>query len=676
MLRWLSLLWICVASVCPAAEADLDRAIAQFRNFQLGKAAAGMQDTNEGRPADAKVDRSIRSLKPDGSWPDIDYGGKARSAWQPAEHVGRLRAMVGSVAKNEGNRAETLAAVHRAFAFWIKADLQCPNWWYNNIGIPKELATCGLLLGKDLLPEEKRFLTEVLMPRSKIAMTGQNRQWLAGNTLMFGLLKRDEAVVGEASGVIWNEVQVTEKEGIQPDHSFHQHGPQQQFGNYGLAFAVEIGRWAIMLTRTPWALPATKLEAYRHFLLDGEAWICWRGVMDIGACGRQFRPGAPESKASTITSALGCAAEFDRDSAPAYQAAAKRNQPGAPNDLTGNRFFWRSDGMVQRNADWCATLKMSSNRVIGAEIVNDENLSGYHLGDGMLLLYRGGGEYRDIFPVWDWRKLPGTTCAQNDLPRLGHSAVPRDFIGGLSNGGQGLAVMDYARDGASARKAWFFNDTTVVCLGAAITGNGKENVVTTLEQSLLQGPPHGQQDGRPTTPVSGTLSGLEWIEHGGFRYSLLEKAPLTLASRPATGNWSRVFRNPGTPKADVTKPLFLLTLDHGSQPKNARYAYALSPAGEAPRMKLLANSDDLQAVQITPDLTGLAFWKAGTFKTPSGAPVTVGQPCVALLDTAKRELRVADPTQKLTSLQVTLGSAARTVDLPSGGRAGTAVVVK
>lgn len=676
MFRLFLLLFLGLSTALHAGEADLDRAIVQFREFLLGKAAEGMEDTNEARHSDSKVDRFVRALKPDGSWPDVEYSGKARSAWQPAEHVARLRAMVGSVAKNEGNRGETLAAVHRAFAFWIKSDLTCPNWWYNNIGMPKELAACGLLLGKDLLPEEKRFLTEVLMPRSKIAMTGQNRQWLAGNTLMFGLIKRDEAVVREAAAVIWNEVQVVEKEGIQPDASYHQHGPQQQFGNYGLAFAVEIGRWATMLGGTPWALPPGKLEAYRRFLLDGEAWVCWRGVMDVGACGRQFQPGSPVSKASAVSRAVECAAVFDREHAAAYLAASKRNQPGAPNDLTGNRFFWRSDGMVQRNADWCATLKMSSNRVIGSEIVNDENLSGHHLGDGMLLFYRSGAEYQDIFPVWDWRKLPGTTCAQNEVPKSGHSSVACDFIGGISNGGAGLAVMDYSRDGTSARKAWFFNDSTVVCLGAGIQSGAKENVVTTLDQCLLRGPVKAQRDGK-TAPLSpGTVSGIGWIEHGGFRYSLLEKSPLAITAGPVTGNWSRIYRNPGTPKADVTQPVFSLAIDHGSQPKDARYAYAVSPVGEAPRAKVLVNSAELQAVQLSPDLTGVVFWKAGTFKTTSGAPITVDQPCVALLDAAKRELSVADPTQKLASLQVTLGSGAKTVVLPSGGQAGTAVVVK
>ena len=31
-------------------------------------------------------------------------------------------------------------------------------------------------------------------------------------------------------------------------------------------------------------------------------------------------------------------------------------------------------------------------------------------GDGCTFVYRSGDEYRDIFPVWDWSKVPGTTA--------------------------------------------------------------------------------------------------------------------------------------------------------------------------------------------------------------------------------------------------------------------------
>ena len=57
-----------------------------------------------------------------------------------------------------------------------------------------------------------------------------------------------------------------------------------------------------------------------------------------------------------------------------------------------------------------ASLKMSSQRVVGAESLNGDNVSGYYGGDGALFIYRDWEPYRHIFPLWDWRRLPGVTA--------------------------------------------------------------------------------------------------------------------------------------------------------------------------------------------------------------------------------------------------------------------------
>jgi len=664
MPRVLFLILLLGVSFARADETGIEKARRQFIDFYTGRGAGfAMEDTNEATAEASKATRYAVELKPDGSWPDIDYGSKARSSWAPMQHVSRM-ATIAAEAVHSPDRAKLLPALHRGFAYWITTDPKCVNWWYNQIGVPKQLGICGVLLGNELTAEERAYLANVIAPRTKIGMTGQNKLWLAGNTLSLGLVFKDESMVRTAANTIWNEIRTTTEEGIQPDFSFHQHGPQQQFGNYGLAFAVEVSHWATILSDTPWKLSDDKLGIYRQYLLDGQGWISWRGLMDIGSCGRQFMPGSAASKTRNAGLAMNGAATFDREAAAAYQAFLKRNQPNAPNDLTGDRFFWRSDYFVHRTSDTFTTLKMSSNRVIGAEIVNDENLSGYHLGDGMLCHYRSGREYEDIFPVWDWRKVPGTTAAQGELPRSPKSGVKRDFVGAVTDGTASVAVLDYQRDGVSAHKAWFFNGSTVIALGSDIRSSGKDPIVTTLEQCLGQGAIRSSK-GNVTV---GLQPATEWIEHGGFRYTFLEPAPFTIAAGPVTGNWSRIYRNPSTPNADVTRPVFTLSLDHGRQPSSAHYAYAVTTSGTTPLARLLVNSPNLQAVQLSPTLIGVAFWSAGTFRD-----LTVDQPCLVLFDSEPRHIRLADPTQKLKHLTFKVGEVSRTIVLPSGGMAGSSV---
>lgn len=86
-----------------------------------------------------------------------------------------------------------------------------------------------------------------MMQNAKFGMTGQNKVWLAGNVLIRALLQNDEALVKKARDIIVSEIVLGQKEGIKSDWSFHQHGPQQQFGNYGLSFVSGMSFSAICL---------------------------------------------------------------------------------------------------------------------------------------------------------------------------------------------------------------------------------------------------------------------------------------------------------------------------------------------------------------------------------------------------------------------------------------------
>lgn len=665
-----------VVSGSPLRSPDAQRATRQFREFYLGPADAfAMRDNNEIPPDPARASAYARALHKDGTWSDIDYASSARSGWPPAVHYTRMASMATTAERpgaSDADRTLLLQATHRAFAYWIAHDFQCPNWWYNEIGTPKTIGTCALLLGDDLEPAEYDYVTRTLLPRYPIARTGQNKVWLAGNALMLGLLTGEVKIVREASDAIWSEVRITTDEGIQPDFSFHQHGHQQQFGNYGMAFAVETARWAGILRETPWQLPAENLRVFRDYLLKGENWVSWRGAMDISACGRQFMPHSPISKTENLARVMAQAAVFDPGYAADYHAFIARNHPGAPNDLVGDTYFWRSDYLIHRRPNWTATLKMSSHRVIGAELVNSENLSGYHIGDGALYLYRDSGEYADIFPVWDWRKIPGVTCAQTQVPDFKTSSVPTDFVGGISDGRFGCAALDYRRDGVTAKKAWFFADDVVVCLGADLSGPKTAVLVTTLNQCLRRGPIRVHSASGWTTTAAGSraLDAIDAVEHGGWAYTLLETAALRLESGPAAGNWHRVFNNPDSPKADVTKDVFTLWIDHGAEATRARYAYAIGPTGTEVAPRVLANSPALQAVRLADDRVALVFWSAGEARLPDGRTVGVDEP--ALLLVSGNSLQVVDPTEKLTAIQVRLANETRTLPLPSGPRAGTA----
>ena len=69
-----------------------------------------------------------------------------------------------------------------------------------------------------------------------------------------------------------------------------------------------------------------------------------------------------------------------------------------PNSFTGNKHFRESDYTVHRTPTWLASVRMASERVIGTELVNEDNLKGYYMADGALYTYVYGDGYHNIFP--------------------------------------------------------------------------------------------------------------------------------------------------------------------------------------------------------------------------------------------------------------------------------------
>jgi len=129
-----------------------------------------------------------------------------------------------------------------------------------------------------------------LLERSAPGKTGQNRIWLAGVHIMKGCLWNEPGMIAEGARQIFAETAVAPrgKEGLQPDWSFHQHGPQIQFGNYGGEFFSNIGYWSNIWKGTRWELSPEQWEIMRHLAFNGFQWVLWNGDMDLLACGRQL----------------------------------------------------------------------------------------------------------------------------------------------------------------------------------------------------------------------------------------------------------------------------------------------------------------------------------------------------------------------------------------------------
>jgi chondroitin AC lyase len=562
---------------------------------------------------DARTVRTyVQALKPDGSWPDVDYVSKERGGWPTYRHLTRTLDMAQAYKKSghalAGDRA-LKSAIVKSLGHWTEKDYVNPNWWYPRIGVPMTVAPILVLMGDDIPTNLKQRTIQRVLIRSKTGMTGQNKVWLAGIAFMKGLLNDDQDLMKQMRDQIFSELRVTTAEGVQPDYSFHQHGPQQQWGNYGAAFGSDMIRWASILRGTDYALDSEQVQVLRHYLLEGSSWILWKERMDISGCGRQIFRNCQASKGNAILRQLKLMTAIDPSKARTYEHLIGCTQADPVDTLTGHKHFWRSDISVHRRPNWYASVKMSSTRVVGAETCNSENLLGLHLGDGVTYFYRTGHEYEDLFPVWDWRRLPGTTSRQDQgslVPATKRCRGQSDFVGGLSNGTQGIAAMEYIRDGLQARKAWFFLDEAVVCLGTGINCTAPETVLTSVNQCASNGPVTVSADQRThqITPGKSFSGHVEWAHHDGIGYVFLDPRAVTVRAETQSGNWHAVHGRES--KATVKRDVFSLWIDHGSQPRQAQYAYSVHPDTGAKDMPALCASPPIRVLQHTSSLLAIS----------------------------------------------------------------------
>ena len=480
-------------------------------------------------PSAEAVARYVSSLREDGTWPDVDYKTVSRSAWPVREHILRMKAMA-RAKRTEGS----VSAFRRALAAWLRGGYRNPNWWWNEIGVPLDLGAACLAMDDVLSPHERTAVVERLR-ESRIGMTGQNRIWLAECVLYRALIEGNAADARAARDAIAGEVEISgDVEGIQSDWSFHQHGNQPQFGNYGLSYVLSVPRLAAMFEGTPLAFPAEKRDILRSLVQRGFLPTVWNGSMDVAAIGRQLGRGAARMKGAAVLIA-------------ADDLGVRVRVPA------GLHWFPTSAYGVYRAEGWMASVKCETASIRGTERVNEDNILGAHLADGALFSYATGDEYRDVFPLWNWRHVPGTTSY--DIETVDWESRNSEECC-VAEGDSVRFRLD--RAGLRAETEWRFSPNGVEVVVSGVTATNGLPVVTTVEQSVAQSNASWSREGDGLVAVNGAI-----------RYFLPSNAVVKVEER--VGSWNRHMG--AASDRQVRGRVFEVTIPHGVDPSGAKCSW-------------------------------------------------------------------------------------------------------
>ncbi|MFI8527220.1 polysaccharide lyase 8 family protein [Promicromonospora sukumoe] len=510
--------------------------------------------------------------------------------------------------------------------------------------------------------------------------TGANRVWIATVVAVRAALDGDEAALarvrdalsdvegGGANSVLAFADEAAGAagtgEGFFRDGSFLQHWKHPYNGGYGKELLGTLSSLLHLLGDSPWQVTDPALANVYGWVTDAFDPLMVRGDMVASVCGREIArpskqghastqtvvegtlrliPSAPAAQAATLTALVAqwIAEDTYRDflagTTPASVVAAKALLAAGPTPrgpLVAQHQYPAMDKVVHHRPGFAVSVSAYSSRVYNYESIQNENLHGWHLSDGMVLLYTDDlGHYsEDYWPTVDPYRLPGTTVdtarradgadhrATNAATWVGGATLPGTTLGGY---GQDLRAQG---SDLRALKSWFLLDDAVVCLGSGITAPGAAAVETVVENRKVRDGAALVVDGvdqRVTPGWNATLDDVRWCHLAGTSgYVFPDGARLHALREDRTHTWREINVKYGI-DTPVTRPYLTAWLDHGAAPDGGSYAYVLLPAaspeqtrlfsaacGTADGLRVLAHDDGLHAVALGGSVAA-NFWGAG-----------------------------------------------------------------
>ncbi|WP_181981680.1 polysaccharide lyase family 8 super-sandwich domain-containing protein [Holdemania filiformis] len=302
--------------------------------------------------------------------------------------------------------------------------------------------------------------------------------------------------------------------------------------------------------------------------------------------------------------------------------------------------------------DYSFQISMYNQRISNTEVGNNENMKGFHLGDGWTVLNNSDlHQYLDdTWATIDWKRIPGTTVdtlSIDKLLNLGDTTSKENWVGGsVIDERYGAAGMILNKSNSipgskgiqmdlTARKSWFTFDHEIVALGSGITSSQGRSVETIVENRKITQDNRLVIDGREIAQGEGALIDQPRYAHlsgstpgSDLGYYFPSPAAVHIQKQEHSGYWKDInaMKNGFTVDETLkTDDYATLWFDHGVDPQQAQYAYVILPCASEAETKAYAENPQIEIIAQTSDVHavyhhGLNILAINNF---SETPVTV-----------------------------------------------------
>lgn len=461
--------------------------------------------------------------------------------------------------------------------------------------------------------------------------------------------------------------------GFQPDGTISHHignATDAAMTAYGFEWLTDCNHGYNYLKNTMFKVADKHYQFQADRLLNVYPKLFYKQQMDFLVTGRSFLSDQRSFVLKTYRSAVNAmlkarSKDTKIEGAEALQTLCKQLKENTF-EYSGTDAYWVNEFLVHRRGEnekpFYASLKLKSERTVGAEDFDKKIRKSWHMGYGILPVRVTGEEYSNkVLSNFDWHALPGLTeeWRTDPLPAKGgaQASLPglNKISGVLADGEAGMGIYHHLTKEkysvATAFKSYHFIEDKIIAMGTGISrlrpGEGQD-IVTFVDQTAFDAPLTLCIGGEVQTiapeesvSLNQEITDVCWLHHGGKGYVILpvKKLLLMMKSGKEINITDRKIAN--------KNPGFIIALSHGNDPGKTgldnAYRYVQLPNVTADEMpaRVEALLKDLQfaaqeaaahAVYSDVDKTWqYAFFKPGT--------LSVGKVEVASADVAQIMLR-------------------------------------
>lgn len=634
---------------------------------------------------DSKVATIIAKVNEDGSFKGINYADLSNIAGFPqAGHTSNL-VYLAKAYKNKSSayfHGEQIKQIIIAgLGYWVKYDFVGDNWHDNQIATPTNLVNLMLAIG-DELPKDLVEKAQPMIGRANMTASGArpsgDRIVIAGILAKNLLFKNDAKQFDTVIKIIEGEMKFsTGERGLQHDYSFHHRVDRvNNTTSYGYGkFANAYGEWSYYVGDTKYAFSKEKINQLVDYYLDGIYKQMVYGIYsDVSVKNRDIAIKSSFEPHGTLEiERLLLRTDYRKKE---LEEIIRLRKGEAKPTASFAKFFWQSEHFVFQRPGFYTTVRMYSTRNRNMEeAYNGPGKLTHHRADGTNYLMLKGDEYQNIWPVYDWQKISGTTIMQKPVlpgPDQIQKDGLRDFVGAVTDGLYGAVAFDFKspHDMMEAKKSWFFFDEEYVCLGTAIKSIPNLPVVTTINQVLMKSDVTYLQDGVVKNLSKGNreLENVKWMYQDKIGYIFPDPAKVSISNQAVSGRWSDITDQKNISKELVTEGVFMLGFNHGNHPDNASYQYIVVPNISEQALEksyknnrgiaIISNTANVQAVKNNKlAIAQIIFYGAGEVAISKEIKLKMASQGMAMLkmkDNRVKKLTLSDPSRKLSSILVTI----------------------